>query len=455
MNTREALQRFLKKCEESGKSPSTRRNYHGYLRHFADEYPELPLDTRIIEAYLKKRKETPAHRGMHFKCLQALYSYLEKHEGVKSPVPPRGPMGRPPKALTNITSPVISPNGEKVVRGGQSASTSTSISTAAAVETFLKAREAQGVTSYTLRNYRSNLGKFATECPVLPLEPEPVEEFLANLKRRDSKPLDQETKWDYRRDLKALYHFLAERKRIPKDCCPVPKIKLPRKVRRVLSQEELSSLFNHATDFQEKVMLALLSDTKIRSSELCSITRDKVFEDHIVVAGKTGERSVPISPEIYELLIRLQPDGFLFRTNDHQMYRERVYRTIHTIMLSAGLTGKKLGPHIIRHSASVLHMMFGGDLLSLKEELGHTTTRMTERYGQLAFPEVKQKHQEVNVFGHIASTGQLRKAVCFGCGQEVKVQLKDVKKRVCPRCGQVGTWYLPDVTPEEMKEVNQ
>lgn len=353
---------------------------------------------------------------------------------------------------------------------------------------FLKARIAQGVTKYTLANYRSTLGKFARECPILPLELEPVEEFLVNLKTRKGQPLDQETRWDYRRDLKALYHFLAERKKIPRDCCPVPKIKLPRKVRRVLSQEELSSLFRHAQDFQEKAILSVLTDTKVRSSELCSITRDKVFPDHITVAGKTGQRDVPITPEIYKILIGLQPEGALFRTNGLPMYREKLYEIVHDIMISAGLSGKKLGPHIIRHSASVLHMMFGGDLLSLKEELGHTTTRMTERYGALAFPQVKQKHQEVNVLGHITpgqadvkkpgdSTElrspehwpptQLRSpelfppeasrvtAVCSGCGLQIRVHRGDLMKTECLRCHQVVKWYLLDDVPEDMAEVRQ
>lgn len=475
MNTSEALTRFLKKCEELGKSQSTRRQYHGYLRHFAGEHPELPLETSAIEKFLKARKETPAHRGYHFKSLQAFYSYLEKFEGVKSPVPSKGPVGRPPKAKLlprssdNQLDPVISLEEDKLVRGGPSASTSTSISTAEAVELFLKARTAQGVTKYTLANYRSTLGKFARACPTLPLEPEPIEEFLANLKRRDGRPLDQETRWDYRRDLKTLYHFLAERKKIPKDCCPVPKIKLPRKIRRVLSLEELTSLFRHAEDFQERVILAVLTDTKIRSSELCSITRDKVFPDHVTVAGKTGQRDVPISPEIYELLLRLQPEGFLFRTSGRPMYREKVYKIVHGIMLAAGLTGKKLGPHIIRHSASVLHMMFGGDLLSLKEELGHTTTRMTERYGALAFPQVKQKHQEVNVLGHItpgqadvaetkvpdhtAPKNELVSAVCINCGLSIRVPREKVKTTECIRCHQVGHWELLEVRLGKRVEV--
>jgi len=124
MKTDEALTRFLKKCEELGRSEKTRRTYHGYLRHFADTCPDLPTYTEAIEVYLRHRKETPGHRGYHFKCLQAFYSYLEMYEGIKSPVPPKGPMGRPRKAKRYqlITKgqivPVVTLQDGKVVRGG-------------------------------------------------------------------------------------------------------------------------------------------------------------------------------------------------------------------------------------------------------------------------------------------------------------------------------------------------
>ncbi len=142
METTEALTRFIKKCEERGLSPETRRTYYGYLRHFAEEHPQLPTDTKIIDQFLKKRKETPAHRGEYFKRLQAFYSYLEQFEGIKSPVPPKGRVGRPPKAKlvtilasdqTGKDATLINP---KLVTGGRSLSSYTSISTIDAVTSF-------------------------------------------------------------------------------------------------------------------------------------------------------------------------------------------------------------------------------------------------------------------------------------------------------------------------------
>lgn len=124
MDTNIALTNFFKWMRDQGKSPKTAENYNSRLRHFALEYPELPTDTAIIEQFLKARHETPAHRGMVFKCLQAFYSYLEKVEGIPSPVPSRGPVGRPRKHGRVRASPAATyeftsaPQPQQLVQGG-------------------------------------------------------------------------------------------------------------------------------------------------------------------------------------------------------------------------------------------------------------------------------------------------------------------------------------------------
>lgn len=393
MKTEEALTRFLQKCQELGRSEKTRRQYHGYLRHFADTCPDLPTYPEPIEVYLRNRKETPGHRGMHFSCLQAFYSYLQMYEGIKSPVPPKGPLGRPSKRGRATRDNIIA--GGKVLRGGLHALTSTSISTSALIEKYISFKTAEGVSKRTIQEYHGKLGGFANYFPTLAVTPDQIAEFLGQLK------CDPITKWDYRKHIISFYHFLERRQIIPIITPTFPRIKVPRKIRRALSEEEVENLFNYAETFEDKAILTLLIDSKIRATELCTLTREHLFQDHIIVDGKTGQRPIPISPLTYTMLTKLAPAGPLFTVQGQPMRREYLRIRIKEIMKKAGLTGDKLGPHILRHSASVFHIMHGGDLLSLKEELGHTTLRMTERYAQLAIPQVKQRHQEVNVIGHI------------------------------------------------------
>ncbi|MBA7624420.1 Tyrosine recombinase XerD [subsurface metagenome] len=269
------------------------------------------------------------------------------------------------------------------------------MSTTEAAEKFLHARQLQGISSKTLKEYGYRLKRFAEAFSDLPLDAESIESFIYSIKG------EIETRWDYRRDLNAFYNFLEKRLGVSNPMPDVARIKLPRKVRRVLSEEELRKLFDHTDSFNEKAILTLLIDSKIRASELVTLTRDKVFPDLIIVSGKTGERSVPISRGTYDMLIPLASSGYLFTVNGKPMRRRYLTILLRRLMQRAGLNGKKLGAHIIRHSASVQHIVHGGDLLSLSQELGHTTTRVTERYAQLSLSDVKRKHSQVKVLDHI------------------------------------------------------
>ena len=247
MRTQEALTKFLNKCEERGLSDNTRRTYHGYLRYFVVQYPELPTDTKTIEAFLKDRKETPGHRGTMFKKLQAFYAYLEQFEGIESPIPPRGTIGRPRKVKPannpgpTAAAPRLPLPEEKAAPASRrssavptAVSTALSISTADAVKAFVKSRQVQGVSERTMQGYPSYFNPFITMFPELPLTAEEIEEFLDSLGKADKKgkartKVDMDTRWSYNKTLKALYHFLEQRKKIPKDLFTFPQVKVSRK----------------------------------------------------------------------------------------------------------------------------------------------------------------------------------------------------------------------------------
>lgn len=447
MKTADTAKRFLDKCHERGLSSETIRKYRSYLGRFYLVYKEVPTDQETIEKYLKSLKETPAHRGVNYKALQAFYSYLEEYEDIKSPVPAKGKIGRPQKfpSLVKTTrgpglGTVPGPGGQISSLAGEKVG-DVGIITAEAVDSFTRSRQLQGVSQNTLSSYRTIFKPFIRKFTTLPLKTEDLEEFFGSL------AMAPESRWTYRRTILALYHYLEERGRLPKDLVTFPKIKVPRKVRRVLSEEELHQLFSSTQNFQESAILSLLIDTKIRASELCNLDREDVHPDHIKVTGKTGERQVPIASSTYDLLVQLSPSGLVFRTEGRPMSRRMLYNIINRICHRANLDGKKLGPHILRHSASVQHIVGGGDLSSLQEELGHTTPKMTAHYAKLAFPQVSTVHQKVGLVDKFANHKKLERAICHGCQNEVVTDPAWLKTLKCAKCGQVGNWYTPDYHP--------
>jgi len=439
MKTEQGIKGFLEQAQAAGKSPRTINQYSSYLRRFAASFRDLPTEPPVIEGYLKAHKETPAHRGMHFNIIQAFYTYLARSLGISSPVPARGKIGRHARDGSLAGAKLLSSIPDHI-----------DTCTADLIEKYQVFKKAEGVSKRTIDQYNGKLGAFAKAFPALPLDPDIIAKFLGELE------VDPETRWDYRKHIISLYHFLERRQIIPIITPNFPRVKLQRKTRRVLSEPEVMKLFDVADRFEDKVILTLLIDSKIRASELCSLTRENVFQDHILVTGKTGQRRIPISPLTFQMIDKLNiSKGLLFTIEGRPMRREYLRIRVREIMEKAGLTGKRLGPHILRHSSSVFHIMHGGDLLSLQKELGHTSLKMTERYAQLAFTDVKQRHQEVNVIGRFAAGPQKERALCFGCNAEIQVQVQEVKSAKCPKCGQVGRWYLPEVPTERFQEIRQ
>ncbi len=404
MQTTDALQRFYDHCRGKGLSRSTLRGYVTYLKHFEAQYPELPTDQESIERYLIARREGPGHRGDVFKKVQAFYSYLAKEENIPSPVPARGPMGRPKKQRRGYDPGVSTHTLDnmtafgKVVEGGADLQRYTSISTSSACLAFLQRRKVMGCTQRTIDEYTRVLRHFAVKFLKVPLEPQKLDDYLASFN------CSNVTRLDYRRMLVAFYHFLEKFQYLPKGLVEVPSVIAEDKIPRTLTREELVSLGKYCQDFQEECILHALVDTKCRAGELLSMTREKLFPDYVLVYGKVKDREVPITPETYNMLCKLRSSGPLFQTAGHVMNDQYLYRIVRGIMHRAGLTGEKLGPHILRHTASVEQLMAGGSERVLQEELGHASPKMTAHYSRIVGPRLNKEHQRINLVNELFKT---------------------------------------------------
>jgi site-specific recombinase XerD len=452
MKTQELLTQFLKDCEERGLTPNTRRTYWTFLRHFVDEHPELPTDTRIIEAFLKKRKETPGRRGTVFKKLQAFYSYLVK-AGIleKSPVPPKGLVGRPRKFKpVAADNPLPGLAGEKVVQGGRSVSRSMSISTEQAVNWFTTSRRNIGLKEGTFEVYRDVFTRFIQMYPELPLAPEPIEAFLNTIKR------SYETKHKFFRTLRALYHFLEERKGI---AYPMKSIHLPaprEKVRDKLTLDQMKQLFELDMKPQTRAILLLISDIGLRAGAICKLEAEDIRPGYVKLHEKTSDVEVPISKETEELLRMLSPSGLLFRTPRGPMNKMHLYRTIRRLLEQIGITRGHLGPHTLRHSFASQYLEQGGDLMSLSQILGHKRVSTTQIYARMAPEGLKKRHDQASPAKQIVNDGSLYYCRCNQCGQHFAITPGSMATSECSFCHQVGSWYLvKTITPEQLAELQE
>ena len=259
-----------------------------------------------------------------------------------------------------------------------------------AVELFLSNREWRGLSIRTRQQYRQILYLLTRMFPNLPLTPEDIERFLA------SRNVSLQTIVDYIKVLKVFCNFNEKRHGIPNPMKYIESPKLTNKVMPTLEIGDIQLLSVFVKNQRDKALIHLLLDTGIRAGEAINLKRDDINEDFIKVKGKVGERIVPVSNSVVELLLSLPkyPDGYVFHGKQGRMTRSGVYYIVRKYLRMIGITGDKLGPHRLRHTFGRQYLVLGGDLRSLQLQLGHQNIQTTQKYANLAINDVIKKHHK-------------------------------------------------------------
>jgi integrase/recombinase XerD len=202
--------------------------------------------------------------------------------------------------------------------------------------------------------------------------------------------------WTY---LKAVKRFLAWGREEGEAVQAEAKLpKLPQRLVEVLSRAEIERLEDAALNERDKLIVRLLADSGIRVSELVQLgTSDFVERDRsafIKVTGKgVRERLVPLTPALYRRLRRYADRGrpqdagtdrvFLaLRKDAGGDYRgltpSGVQQMVRGLGEKAGL-GKRVHPHIFRHSAATHYLQRGMDSLLVAQILGHSSLQMIQK----------------------------------------------------------------------------
>ena len=178
---------------------------------------------------------------------------------------------------------------------------------------------------------------------------------------------------------------------------PVPKASLP----KFLSLNESLRLLSTADSADSKrdyCIITLFLNCGIRLSELVGINIKDIdfYENRLKVLGKRSkERMVYLNPACidalkkYLVIRRDNPkaadESALFISNQNRrISKRRVQQIVEETLRKAGLDGKGITTHKLRHTAATLMYQYGdADVLTLKELLGHESTATTEIYTHL------------------------------------------------------------------------
>lgn len=180
----------------------------------------------------------------------------------------------------------------------------------------------------------------------------------------------------------------------------------PKEVRRLLDAAGGTSMRAR----RDRAILETLFSTGIRVSELCQLTIDQINleQAEFHVRGKGNKvRLVFISESAQEGLRNwldarkdiIEPALFVrLRRGKEKSYTPLTPRSVQRIVqyyaTKAGITGKSISPHALRHSFATDLLRSGADLRSVQALLGHASIATTQIYTHVTDPHLKEIHKK-------------------------------------------------------------
>ncbi len=179
--------------------------------------------------------------------------------------------------------------------------------------------------------------------------------------------------------------------------------KLAQRIPKILNNEMMKKILNEPKEtdfleFRDKVLMALLYATGLRSQELISLKFQNVnFEEGFLrVIGKGDkERMVPIASVVMDLFKKYiafaKSKGIVFKgqylfpssRSDSHITRQTLFYRIRNYGKRAGLNPLP-SAHIFRHAFATHLLNNGADLATVQMLLGHSSLNTTEIYTHVA-----------------------------------------------------------------------
>ena len=163
---------------------------------------------------------------------------------------------------------------------------------------------------------------------------------------------------------------------------------------------------------RDKAMLITLFSTGLRVSELCSLNRNEINVDRgeVAVKGKGGKvRLVFLSEKAKNvikdyidkrsdvddaLFIQIPKNARFEKYENLRLTPRSVQRLIKKYSIVAGIVGKRITPHILRHSFATDLLQNGADIRSVQALLGHSNLTTTQIYTHVTDKQLREVHKK-------------------------------------------------------------
>ena len=179
--------------------------------------------------------------------------------------------------------------------------------------------------------------------------------------------------------------------------------KLPKKLPKVLTIEEINKILAQELDLVEKVIVELLYGCGLRVSELVNVKPENIDlkAKYLRCIGKgSKERLVPLNRHAVDALRKyylqreyvinlcnLKNVRLLLHSNGKEYTRQDIW---YFIRKEGEKLNKAISPHTLRHTFATHLLENGADLRVVQELLGHSDVATTQLYTHISKKRLKE-----------------------------------------------------------------
>lgn len=169
---------------------------------------------------------------------------------------------------------------------------------------------------------------------------------------------------------------------------PRPETKLP----KVISLAEVKSIIQNTNNIKHKCIVSLLYSAGLRRGELINLKPSDIDSKRMVITIRQAKGnkdrltilSEGVLRDLRTYFMEWKPKTYLFEGPMGVQYSpESVLKIVKEASRKAGIT-KRVTPHTLRHSFATHLLENGTDLRYIQVLLGHSDTKTTEIYTQVA-----------------------------------------------------------------------
>ena len=185
--------------------------------------------------------------------------------------------------------------------------------------------------------------------------------------------------------------------------------KVPQKLPKVITAEEINIILSENLNKREKVILELLYGCGLRVSELVNLKIHDIdiSAKYLQCTGKgSKERIVPIgSKALHAIKMYIKERDFILQKTrktsknlllteeGKNITRQEVYNFIHKL---GEKIHKSISPHTLRHTFATHLLENGADLRVVQELLGHSYVSTTQLYTHISKKRLKEVYFAIN-----------------------------------------------------------